>query len=783
MQYPVLPMLSKTRTTYQLMIENLRKRLIDRDHPARLHLIGVAGSGMSGLALMLMEMGHKVSGCDRVTSTETERLQGLGLAFSCPHSADAVSDAEIVIYSSAIREDNPALSAARQLNIPCVRRAECLAAILNGKKGVVVSGTHGKTTTSALCAHLMREGRMRPCHYVGAEIPVLGSNAHWNEDSEYLVAEGDESDGTLVNYIPEHSIVLNIEPEHLDHYKDLDEIKAVFNQLCTQTRGKIIYCRAHPGATDVCAKYPNSISYGWTDADYTAADVQERRGRTLFTVFKRDEELGRVELGIPGRHNVLNSLAAIALATELGVDFQAITRGLASFAGAKRRFETKYLSSFVRIVDDYGHHPSEIAATLQTARSLQPKRLVVYFQPHRYTRTQLLADDFGKVLQAADLVFVANVYPASELPIAGVSGQTIVDAIHKHGSVEVCYLPDLTTAHHTIGNALNDGDLFLTLGAGNVHECGMRIARDLTLLEDLKRSTGEPLPGKLYEPMSRHTTMGVGGCAQYWLEPSTFLAMQAAVCYCRDRNIPVHLIGRGSNVIVRDGGLRGAVIHPTGGEFDTLNIQGNRLTVGAGVRLKKLASVAAQNGLGGIEWMDGIPGNVGGSLRMNAGAMGSDMVKNLVSVLCLDEDGEIRKHTKDELNAQYRSIPVLINNFVLQAEFETQPTTAEEIKQGIEKTRSKRKLSQPSEASAGCIFKNPPEIPAGKLIEELGLKNACVGDACVSNIHANFIINRGHAKARDITILIDMIRKEAKENRGIDLKAEAQIIGDREPQF
>ena len=181
------------------MIETLRKRLTDREHPARLHLIGVAGSGMSGLALMLMEMGHRVSGCDRVTSAETERLQSLGLSFSCPHSADAVSDAEIVIYSSAIRADNPALAAARKLNIPCMRRAECLAAILNGKKGVVVSGTHGKTTTSALCAHLMREGRMRPCHYVGAEIPVLGTNAHWNEDSEYLVAEGDESDGTLVN--------------------------------------------------------------------------------------------------------------------------------------------------------------------------------------------------------------------------------------------------------------------------------------------------------------------------------------------------------------------------------------------------------------------------------------------------------------------------------------------------------------------------------------------------------------------------------------------------------
>lgn len=765
------------------MIETLHKRLINRDCPARLHLIGVAGSGMSGLALMLMEMGHRVSGCDRVTSTETERLQSLGLAFSCPHSADAVADAEIVIYSSAIREDNPALAAARRLNIPCMRRAECLAAILNGKKGVVVSGTHGKTTTSALCAHLMREGRMRPCHYVGAEIPVLGTNAHWNEDSEYLVAEGDESDGTLVNYIPEHSIVLNVEPEHLDHYKDLDEIKAVFHQLCSQTRGSIIYCKAHPGAADVCAQYPNSVSYGWSDADYTATGVVERRGRTLFTVLKGEEELGRVELGIPGRHNVLNALAAIALVTELGVDFPSLTRGLASFAGAKRRFETKYLSPSIRIVDDYGHHPTEIAATLQTARSLQPERLVVYFQPHRYTRTQMLADDFGSVLQAADLVFIADVYPASELPIDGVSGQTIIDAIHRHGTVESHYLPDISTAHHTIGNALKPGDLFLTLGAGNVHECGMRIARDLALLEDLERTAGEDLKGRLYEPMARHTTMGVGGSAQYWLEPSTFTGMQTAVNYCRDRNIPVHVIGRGSNIIVRDGGLRGAVIHPAGGEFDVLDIQGTLITAGAGVRLKKLVSASTRQGLGGLEWMDGIPGNVGGSLRMNAGAMGMDMIRNLVSVTCLDEDGEIRSHSRDELNAQYRSIPELAHNFVLQAVFEGEPSPREDMETRLEAARAKRRLTQPSGASAGCIFKNPEEIPAGRLIDELGLKNACVGDACVSAVHANFIINRGRARARDITILIDMIRKEAMENRGIDLKSEAQVIGDREPQF
>ncbi len=767
------------------MIDELRKRLLDREHPARIHLIGVAGSGMSGLALILLEMGHRVSGSDRVTSAETERLQGLGLIFSTPHTAVVLDGVEIVIYSSAIRPENATFSAAREKNIPCYRRAECLAAVLNAKKGVIVSGTHGKTTTSSLSAHLLREGRMRPCHYVGAEIPVLGANAHWNENSEFLVAEGDESDGTLVNYIPEHSIVLNVEAEHLDFYRDLDHIKTVFDCLCRQTRGKIFYCAADAGARDVCSKYTNSVSYGWSDADYIATDVHEMRGHTAFTVEFKGEPVGRVELGIPGRHNVLNALAAIAFAREAGVDFASITRGLASFAGAKRRFETKYLSPSYRIVDDYGHHPTEIAATLQTARSLNPKRLVVLFQPHRYTRTQMLQEDFGKVLQNADQVFVADVYPASELPIEGINGQTIVDAIHRNGPIGTEFLPNLATAHHAVGNFLRPGDLLITLGAGNVHECGTKIAADLTILEDMIRFGGTNVQGCLYEPMRGHTTMGVGGCAQYWLEPESVDSMRDVVNYCRDRSIPVRMIGRGSNVIVREGGIRGAVVHTNGGVFDALTLNPDKsITAGAGVRLKRLVSFAIQAGISGFEWMDGIPGNVGGSLRMNAGSMGSDMWNCFVSAICLDDDGEIREHRKEDMTAEYRMIPDFVTSLVLEATFQGCPgIDPDSMLALVEESRKKRKTTQPLGASAGCVFKNPAEIPAGRLIEELGLKGTCVGDACVSEVHANFIVNRGRALATDVTELIDLIRAKAKEERGIELKSEAQVIGDREPQF
>lgn len=767
------------------MIDQLRKRLLDRENPVRIHLIGVAGAGMSGIARMLLEMGHRVSGCDRVTSEETERLQQSGLKFACPHTADAVADAEIVIYSSAIREDNVALAAARKLGSLCLRRAECLAAILNNKKGVVVAGTHGKTTTSALTAHLLREARLRPCHYVGAEIPVLGANAHWNADSDYLVAEGDESDGTLVNYIPEHSIVLNVEAEHLDFYRDLDHIKEVFHTLCRQTRGTIFYCKSDAGAADVCGQYPNSVSYGWDNADYTATDITVKRGRTLFTVNHKGEKLGRVELGIPGRHNVLNSLAATAAALEMGADFASIARGLASFAGARRRFETKFLCYDYRIVDDYGHHPTEIAATVQTARSLNPDRLVIFFQPHRYTRTQLLRDDFGRVLQNVDKLFVADVYPASELPIPGISGQTIVDAVLEHGPADASFLPDMSKAHYVVGNQLRPGDLFLTLGAGNVHVAGARIANDLRVLTDMQNECGREFPARLYEPMRKHTTLGVGGVAQFWVEPDTMECMQDVVNYFKDHNIPVHVVGRGSNLVVREGGIRGAVIHPCGGDFDKLELMDSTtILAGAAVKLKKLAAFAARHGIAGFEWMDGIPGCVGGSLRMNAGSMGGEMWQNFVAATALDEDGDIITMCKNDMEpARYRSIPDFEHNMVMLATFSGTPGDPAEIEKKMEEFRARRKASQPLEPSAGCTFRNPDGIPAGKLIDELGLKGYSIGGAEISTKHGNFIINKGDAKATDVTELIDHILRTAQKERGITLHEEVQVIGAREIEF
>ena len=764
---------------------DLSQRLTDRTQPLHIHLIGVAGSGMSGLALLLLGMGHKVSGSDRVTTAETERMQGVGLIFSSPHTGEAVGGADLVVFSSAIKPENPAYAAAVANKIPLLRRAECLAAILHTRKGIVISGTHGKTTTSSMTAHVLREAGQKPSHYVGAEIPILGANAKWSEEGDYMVAEGDESDGTLALYRPEHSVILNIEAEHLDFYRDLDHIREVFTTLANQTRGKLVYCAEDPVALELCTGRENAVSYGWEDADYTASDVRDLKGSSAFTVMKNGEALGDIELGIPGHHNILNALAAIALADSCGAEFPLVARALSTFAGAKRRFETKYLSANHRIVDDYGHHPSELAATLQTARSLKPQRVVVLFQPHRYTRTQALADDFGKVLQAADLVFVSDVYPASEKPIEGVSGQTIVDAMKVHGDIPATYLPDLTTAHHAVGNALQPGDLLITLGAGNVHEAGTRIAADLKVLEEMRAlmPPGE-IDGKLYEPMSKHTTLLVGGPAQYWIEPHSFYGFAFLVDYCRERGIPVRVVGRGSNLLVRDGGIRGCVIHPSGGAFSEVTV-GTRgeITAGVGVRLKKLASVAGGSGLGGFEWMEGIPGNVGGALRMNAGAMGVETFDQVVRVTFLDEDGVIRTREREEIVSQYRNVPELRRNFALQAVFKGKPDKPENIKQRWDDSREKRKSSQPVSASAGCTFKNPEYIAAGRLIDSLGLKGTSVGHAAVSEVHGNFVVNQGGATAKEILQLIESIQQKAKSERGVDLETEVKILGEDEPQF
>jgi UDP-N-acetylmuramate--L-alanine ligase/UDP-N-acetylenolpyruvoylglucosamine reductase len=756
---------------------DLPKLLTHERH--RIHLIGVAGSGMSGIAALLLGLGHNVSGSDKVSSLETDRLQRLGLRFREQHRAEDAADADLIVFSSAIKIDNPILMSARDSIKPVVRRAEALAAIMRGKRGIVIAGMHGKTTTSAMAAHVLREGGLHPSHYVGGEIPILGTNAHWDPRGEYFVAEGDESDGTLRCFHPEHSLILNIEEEHLDFYVDLAAIEKVFAQLIEQTSGTVFYNVDDANTVRLSAKRKGAISFGLSDkADYRGADIELRDFASVFCVYRRGEQLGEAVLNVPGEHHVQNAVGVIALATELGIPFERIAASLRRFEHARRRFEIKYESDRFLLVDDYAHHPTEIRATLKTARSAGRKRVLTMFQPHRYSRTKALCKEFGRAFDDADRVVVTDVYAASESPISGISGETIASEITAHGHCGVSYQPRLEWVHRDLGNMLNSGDLVLSLGAGNIHEQLSLLAADLVIAEKLKAIISSDGEVRLYEPLSKHTTLRVGGPAQFWAEPRNENAFAELIRFCQRENLPLFVIGRGSNLLVRDGGIRGVMVHPCGGDFDKIEVTGNEIAAGVGAKLKEVAYAGKAAGLGGLEWMEGIPGSVGGSLRMNAGAMGVQTFENVVRVRYLDANGEAHTKIRKELEVHYRNFPLLENNFAVSAVFRGQPAPTEEIVRKLEASQEKRRTSQPAAKSAGCIFKNPDSCPAGKLVDELELKNCRVGKARVSEVHGNFIVNDGGATAAEMLELIEKIKSVARAKRGIELETEVQIVGE-----
>lgn len=746
--------------------------------PLRIHLIGVAGSGMSGIAALLLGLGHRVSGSDKVDTSEVERLVKKGLLFESPHSRACVEGCDLVVYSSAIKPGNPAFDAAVQSDIPVARRAEVLAALLETKEGIVVAGMHGKTTTSAMAAHVLRAAGLKPSHYVGAEIPILGTNAGWDSEGAHLVAEGDESDGTLALYSPSRAIVLNIEPEHLDFYPDLAAIDAVYSRLCAQTRDQVIYCADDAGAARVCGGLAHGVSYGTSNtADFGMRDFRQEAGGSRFIATNRGLAMGEIHLAIPGAHNALNALAVVALACELGVPFEATASAMGKFRGARRRFEKIFESPRHTIVDDYGHHPTEIAATLDTARAAAPGRVMVMFQPHRFTRTKALQNEFGRAFARADHTFVTEIYSAGEPLIPGITGELLVEKINAVRNESATSTPRVGTVHKALANVLRDGDWILSLGAGNIHEAGARLAADLALRDQLLDVMGAG-GIRLYEPLSRHTTMRVGGPAQFWAEPETAAGFADLVRHCFDASIPLMVMGRGSNLIVRDGGIPGVVVHLARGEFLAHSVDGSEIHAGVGVKFKQLAAIARNAGLTGFEWMEGIPGNLGGGLRMNAGAMGIQTFDQVVRIRFCDQDGNIFTRTPADLEVRYRNVPMLKTHYALSAVLRGEPSSPDHIEALEAASSTKRKTSQPVAASAGCIFKNPANIPAGRLIEELGLKNLSVGSARVSEVHANFIVNEGRASAADVLALIEKIRAEALSKRGVSLETEVQIVGE-----
>jgi UDP-N-acetylmuramate--L-alanine ligase/UDP-N-acetylenolpyruvoylglucosamine reductase len=745
---------------------------------ARIHLIGIAGSGMTGIARLLIEHGHRVSGSDLRRTPELEKLVALGVHIHQGHEAGHVEGADLIVYSSAVRADNAERQHAGALGIPCVLRAECLAVLGELKDAVVVAGMHGKTTTASMLGYTLRSAGLDAAHYIGAEVPILGASAAWGAGRHFVI-EGDESDGTIRLYHPYATILLNVEEEHLDYFGCIERIMETFATLLEQTRGPIIYCADDKNSILLCSHRDHAVGYGFSEiADYRILDVDQEQFRSRFKLIRRGQLLGDITINVPGKQNIANAAGVAAMATELGVDWANISAALEEFRGAKRRFEVRSKSRDFMVVDDYAHHPTEIKATLAAAKNSGWKRILAMFQPHRYSRTKLLLHDFASAFRDADCLFLTGIYPAGEPPIEGVSGEALADAVRAGGHPSVDFAANLTHLRISVSRAVEPGDLILTMGAGDIHMVATQLVQELEGFRELRELLKPESVLRRHEPMSKHTSIRIGGPADLWFEPCDEDDLAKALRYASIHSIPVTLIGRGTNLLVRDGGIRGLCVHLGQPRFSAIHIDGTRVEVGAGARLKTVVLTCKRHGLGGFEFMEGIPGNIGGALRMNAGAMKGWTMEVVEEVRTMDMMGNLRVARREDLHIEYRSVPHFQNHIAISAVLRGIPAAPEEIEERLKAYSEKRWESQPAASSAGCIFKNPGPCPAGKLIDELGLKNTGVGQARVSEVHGNFIVNDGGAAARDVLKLIDLIKAKARLDRNIDLETEVMILGE-----
>ncbi len=441
--------------------------------PCSIHFVGIGGIGMSGIAEVLLTLGHRVSGSDIHETEVTRRLVEHGAKVSFGHSAEAVGpDTDVVVISSAVKYSNPEIGRARELNIPVIPRAEMLAELMRLKEGIAVAGTHGKTTTTSLIASILSRAGRDPTAVIGGKVHSMGSAGRLGQ-GDLLVAEADESDGSFLLLTPAIAVVTNIDPEHLDYYGEMDRVRGAFADFVNRVPfyGLGVLCLDSVNVRAVLPQVRKRVvTYGTTsEADYEARDVCVVGMDTVFEAVRHGEVLGTVRLRLPGRHQALNALAAIAVATELEVPFEEIRQALAEFGGIHRRFELCGEAGDVTVFSDYGHHPEEIRATLAAAREGFGRRIVAVFQPHRYTRTRDLFNEFLDCFDDADHVFLTDIYAAGEEPLDGLSGEVLYWALKRRGHMDVSYVPRVDELIPELLPHLRPGDLVMVMGAGNIH--------------------------------------------------------------------------------------------------------------------------------------------------------------------------------------------------------------------------------------------------------------------------------------------------------------------------
>ena len=725
--------------------------------PNRVHFVGVSGAGMLPLAICMKQAGFDVTGEDELLSTTARRFLGdNGIGITTLESAKGEG---LMIRSSAIGDSHPAMLEARRKNWETKRRGECLAVLAQWKKLIAISGSHGKTTTCGMLIDLFEQAGKCPSYALGGLFSDGKAPGAWN-DSEWLIAELDESDGTIDLFSPEITLILNADLDHHSRYASEEAYRSVFRELANRT-GKCVIA---------------------------AATLEESIGRGLEAVsYPNLSDAEPMETNLFGAFNQENIRFAIAGLEAAGIDLP--KRSFFQFSQIKRRQNFLYFSPRVVVLEDYAHHPMEIQAIASALSKVSSARKIAVFQPHRYSRTKSLKNELVDALSEFDSVYLMDVYAASEDPISGGTGEDLHLACKEKISDCRFFDSDELLIRELMENCVENSSSIVTfLGAGRTDVVGQRFAEELRskdqrwgrLFDELAAKASFQSRLRSSEPLARKTTLRVGGEAELYFEPSSIDELQVVLKVCHEEGIPVYPLGRGSNLIVPDEGVLGMVIRLSQTAWKGLEHLGDgKIRVGAGMRIKELCGIACREGLEGFEFLEGIPGSVGGALRMNAGAMGGWMFDVVESVRFATLEGDVIEAKTTDLEVGYRHCLELKTAIALDAVLKSTAVGQSEValRAAIDVYQSKRKESQPREPSAGCIFKNPENESAGRLIEELGLKGTVIGGAEISETHGNFIINRGGATSRDVIELVKLARRVAKDRRSIELEPEALLYG------
>ncbi len=760
---------------------------------AAVHLMGVGGVGMAGVAFLLKARGFRVGGCDVASNTAVVHwLAENGIAVQPGHAPSHLDGSvAALIRSAAVPVTDPEVAAALAAGVPVFARGEVLPALLAGQTSVAVGGTHGKTTTTTFITWLLKSAGCAPSWCIGGESGLLGGVAGQG-DGGYLVVEADESDGTLALYRPDIAVITNIEFDHMEHFPDVAAFESCFCAFADGAQRRVIACGDDPRAYKLLNTHPRVLFYGFAEAAAVRGEMLDPvAGGASFAVWWHGRRMGEVKLAVPGRHNVLNALAAVAVGLELGLDFSSIQSALATVRLPRRRFELVAEWSGVRVISDYAHHPSEIAALVAAAR-MRPARRLAIFQPHRYTRTRALGADFPLSFQGVDEVVLTPVYAASEVPLEGGSVWDLYAhfrAAQMAGDLRVppCRVAvSLRQAWDYARQWLKPGDELLVVGAGSVEQIAFWAKDAAAAGGGADPGTHLPVVGGLSdqtvvradESLAGKTTYRVGGRADLWADVASVADLKVLLDWTRQRALPFVLLGGGSNLLVSDLGVRGMVARLRGDEFSRIvpMLEGH-LAVGAAVGTAALLNYLEKNEFGGLEFLEGIPGTLGGCVRMNAGAWGDEIARHIVSVRYLNADGREMTLRGDALQPQYRGCNGLKNCIVIEVVLRLERRSAADIHARREDVAARRKWMKGLHC-AGSIFKNPKGDYAGRLIEASALKGFAVGGGRVSERHANVFVAEEDATASDIRALMELVRMKVAADSGVMLEPEVVVWGE-----